>query len=113
MSSQASKTARLKRARRSCTHTGALWQARWKHLGENDRRVGKCMTCGLDVQQVVPCPAQLRVGECRDLHGPALVPAPSRIVLGSPWAVVPAAPWWSRALAWLLGLVRWRRGGAA
>ena len=110
MSSKAGVGKRLKAARRSCTHGGALWQQRWQHQGANDRRVGKCTMCGVDVQQLVPCPAQLRTGTCRDVHGPELAPAPGRIVQGSPWAMVQAQPWWARALAWLLGLVRLRGG---
>ena len=110
MSSVAGSGKRLKVARRTCAHSGALWQAWWKHAGANDRRVGKCLTCGLDVQQLVPCPAQLRMGACRDIHGPAAAAKPPAGP-SSPWAIVPAQTWWARLHTWLLSLVG--RGGAA
>ena len=111
MSSKASTGRRQQAARRSCTHTGAVWRQQWQHLGASDRRVGKCQICGLDVQQLAPCPAQLHTGACLDVMGPAMTAAPSRIVQGAPWELVTARPWWARALTWL-GRLLGRRGAA-
>lgn len=106
MSSKAGQRAQQRRVRPTCTHAGTLWQARWKHDGAEDRRLGGCPGCGLKLEQRAPCPAQLRVGPCRDLQGPALQPV-AQVAPG--WSMVPAVtlPWWARAAAQLVGAAVW------
>lgn len=111
MSSKVGTRAAQRRARPTCEHVAALWQAKWKHEGAEDSRRGMCPACGQKLEQRGPCPAQLRVGACRDPQGPELPPA-NRLNQAVPgWAMVPALPWWMRwsmvltgGAAWLLAL---------